>query len=235
MPLPLFEPTTPPEVWPVIHLATPELAFRNAAIAARCGVTGVFVISMDGRDDEIDPVAVEIKSRFPELKVGVNYLTLAASVALVRSMVLGMDATWTDRPGVRSDRISEHAYELAGLLAARPQHLVFGSVAFKYQKVDLDPAAAAMAAFQLGMIPTTSGDATGHAPPAAKLEAIRAALGNGPLALASGATPETVGKIGRFLTHVLVATGVSVSEHEIDEEKLGRLVQALTTKAGRAT
>jgi uncharacterized protein len=190
MPFPLFDAGVPPQVWPVIHLAGRELALKNAAIAARCGAAGVFVISMDGRDDDIDPVAAEIKAEFPDLKVGVNYLTLPASVALIRSMVLGMDATWSDKPGVRSDRITDGAFETAGLLAARPQHLFFGSVAFKYQPVDTDPGAAATSALQLGMIPTTSGEATGQAPAVAKLRGMRNALGAGPLALASGVTPE---------------------------------------------
>ena len=93
-----------PQVWPVIHFDTPASAYRNAAIAAHCGCTGVFLIHMDGLDDQLDPVAVEIKRRHPELKVGINYLTLPAPVALVRSLSLGLDATWTDTPACAATR-----------------------------------------------------------------------------------------------------------------------------------
>jgi hypothetical protein len=215
----------PPEIWPVIHLSTPDLAYRNAELAAACGCSGVFVIHMDGRDDEIDAVAVEIKARIPALKVGANYLTLPAHQALKRSITLGLDATWADAPGVRSDRINEAMQQaLKPLLHAHPQHLFFGSVAFKYQPVDADPPAAARNALALGMIPTTSGTATGVAAESSKLEAMRAAIGDAPLAVASGMTADNANELGRFLTHILVSTGISKSFHEFDEQSLRRLV-----------
>lgn len=216
------------EIWPVIHLSTPELAYRNAEIAAACGCSGVVVIHMDGRDDEIDAVAVEIKTRIPALKVGANYLTLPAHLALKRSVALGLDATWADAPGVRSEGIDEAMQQaLQPLLQANPKHLFFGSVAFKYQPVDADPPAAARNALALGMIPTTSGMATGVAPESSKLAGMRAAIGDAPLAVASGITADNATELGRFLTHILVSTGISKSFHEFDEQSLQRLVACL--------
>lgn len=217
-----------PAVWPVIHLSTPELARRNAAIAASYGCAGIFVIHMEGRDDEIDPVALDLKRDFPSLKVGVNYLSLPAHVALKRSISQGLDATWADAPGVRSDRVDDMAQRaIAPVLSANPQHLFFGSVAFKYQPVDADPPAAAANALKLGMIPTTSGAATGVAPEASKLHAMRSAIGDGPLAVASGITADNVYELGRFLSHILVSTGISKSFHEFDELALRHLVAQL--------
>lgn len=214
-----------PEVWPVIHLSTPEVALANARVARDCGCTGVFVISMDGRDEAVDPAAQLIRSKVLGLRVGVNYLGLAAPKALARSLAAGFDATWSDAPGVRSDEVQPKAYAVEQLLQAHPAHLFFGSVAFKYQQPDPDPARAAQLAHQLGMIATTSGEATGVAPPARKLARMRAALGDAPLALASGVTPDNAYELGRFLTHVLVATGVSRSYHEFDEYLLRELVR----------
>lgn len=218
----------PPQVWPVIHLSVPEAAYRNAAIASSCGCAGVFIIEMDGLDDAIDPVAIEIKRLHPALLVGVNYLSLPAHIALPRSLGLGLDATWTDSPGIRSDGVCPMVEQgIMPVLERNPEHLFFASVAFKYQPVDADPAGAAIAAARLGMIPTTSGPRTGQPPSADKLQAMRAALGDGPLAVASGIDPENAYELGRFLTHVLVSTGISSSFYEFDESLLRRLTGQL--------
>lgn len=220
--------TKRPEVWPVIHLSTTTLALENARIAQACGATGVFVISMDGKDDDIDPVVVELKRRFTALKVGVNYLQHPAHIALPRAIALGADATWFDDSGVRSDGVNPMVEQaIVPVMKANPGHLVFGSVAFKYQAIDPDPAAAALLAARFGMIPTTSGDATGQAPSGSKLSYMRDAVGDGPLAVASGITPDNAFALGRFLTHVLVATGISKSFYEFDEELLQQLMEQL--------
>lgn len=228
-----------PEVWPVIHLASMELALRNAAIARACGCPGVFLIQMDGYDDEIEPAAQAIRARFSDLKIGGNFLSSRADEALRRSLAMGLDATWSDAPGVRSDGVQPWVLEsLVPQLQAHPEHMFFGSVAFKYQPADADPSAAALRAAGLGMVPTTSGSATGIAPNAAKLHAMRLALNQAQaqaraqpclsLAVASGITPDNACELGRFLTHILVATGVSKSFHELDEQALRRLVAQLT-------
>ncbi|MEJ6003816.1 hypothetical protein [Paucibacter soli] len=217
-----------PQVWPVIHLDSLELALSNADIAQRCGCEGVFVIDMNALDDKTDQMALAIKQRHQNLLVGVNYLSLRAPAALQRSIALGLDATWVDNPGVRSSGISETL--LVGVqeaLAANPSHLYFGSVAFKYQPVDNDPPAAAARALKLGMIPTTSGVGTGYPPEASKLHAMRQALGSGPLAVASGIDRYNAYELGRFLTHILVSTGISKSDVEFDEAELKLLMQQL--------
>jgi len=213
------------QVWPVIHLSTPEIAYSNAAIASRCGCSGVFLIHMEGKDDQLDPVAIEIKRRHPDLLVGLNYLSLPAHIALARSLSLGMDATWTDKSGVRSDRVdSMTTNAIEPMLKENPGHLFFGSIAFKYQPEDLDPPKAALLALDLGMIPTTSGLATGSAPNPKKLSAIRQAIGDRPLALASGVTPDNAYELSGFLSHILVSTGISKSFHEFDEGELATLM-----------
>ena len=112
------------------------------------------------------------------------------------------------------------------VLNTNPAHLFFGSVAFKYQPEDMDPPEAARRAIGLGMIPTTSGVATGSAPPAEKLFEIRHGIGPwAPLALASGMTPDNAYELGRFLTHALVATGISESFYEFSEPLLARFME----------
>lgn len=218
----------PPQVWPVIHIAGLAAARRNAEIAKTCGCTGVFVIDMDGSNETIDEIALDLKRGFPALKVGINYLGVPVHLAVARSLALGMDATWSDEPGVRSDGVMVRTREaVMPALQDNPGHLFFASVAFKYARVDVDPAAAARAACALGMIPTTSGLATGVAPDARKLQSMRAAIGDAPLAVASGINVDNAFELGRFLTHVLVATGISSSFYEFDEALLGQLMVRL--------
>lgn len=217
----------PAQVWPVIHLDTVELALANAQIAADCGAAGVFVIHMDGHDDAVDPAAVAIKQRFPSLKVGVNYLRQPPRIAVVRSIGLGMDATWADEPGIRSDHV-DPSVDLAvvPVLRQNPGHLFFASVAFKYQPVEPDPDVAAKHVLERRMIPTTSGNATGIAPEVSKLYGIRRSIGReAPLAIASGVTTDNAYELSRFATHILVSTGISKSFHEFDAVALRQLME----------
>ena len=114
---------------------------------------------------------------------------------------------------------------IVAVLETNPGHLFFGSVAFKYQPEDVDPPEAARRAIALGMIPTTSGPATGCAPPPEKLYRIRRGIGTGALALASGLTPGNAYELGRFLTHALVSTGISESFYVFSEPLLARFLE----------
>lgn len=220
------------QVWPVIHYDTIRQAQYNAAMAEHCGCPGVFLISMDGRDDELDQALMAVKSTFPRLKVGANFLSLGPLEALARSLEMSLDATWTDRPGVTSGDTSDTAIEVAWLLAEHPEHLYFGSVAFKYQAIELFPSKAAVEAAKLGMIATTSGTATGVAIDVAKLAAMRAALesnslhGAGKLALASGVSPENAHLFTPYVHYLLVSTHISESPDSpmLSEQKLRALL-----------
>lgn len=199
------------QVWPVIHYDTIPQALANAAIAERCGCPGVFLISMDGRDDELDQAIMAVKHRFTELKVGGNFLSLSPSAALARCLELGIDATWTDRPGVTSFGPNLEALEISKVLEQHPQHKFFGSVAFKYQAPEHSPAQAALAAANLGMIATTSGVATGEAADVKKLSQMKASLSALPLALASGVSPENAHLFTPYVDYFLVSTHISES------------------------
>lgn len=212
------------QVWPVIHIRSGEQALRNAARAEMAGCDGVFLIHMDGEDEAIDPIAEQIRIHHPNLPIGVNYLSMGALHGLERSLARGWDATWSDRPGVRSDELTDEAKALGVLLARHPDHAYFGSVAFKYQPEDPHPADAARMALALGMIPTTSGQATGAAPTLEKLAAIRQSIGAGPLAVASGITPDNLAELGVHLSHVLVSTGIGRDFYEIDPARMERLM-----------
>jgi hypothetical protein len=214
----------PIEVWPVIHVDDQEQAIRCAGIAHEAGCVGVFLISMHGNDESLDRIAPRVHQTFPSLKIGVNYLTLRASAALLRSQRLGYAATWTDCQEFIGGRVSREARCLSGIL--RPGHLFFAAVAFKGQAADDLPGDSAKAAADLGFIPTTSGPGTGVAPDVSKIVGIRECLQNGdPLAVASGLTPENLHHFAPHLSHALVSTGISKSFHEFDAEKLRQFMR----------
>lgn len=193
------------DIHPVIHLSTLPQALANARLAQAHGCAGVFLIHMDGRDELIPDVARAIRDALPTLPIGANFLSLPADFALERSLELGLDATWADAPGVRGDGVSAMAEDLGQRLRQAPGHTFFGSVAFKYQPVDPNPAGAAVAALALGMVPTTSGVATGQAPSLEKLAGIRLAIGpQARLAVASGVDAGNVAAIDKDKLAALV-------------------------------
>lgn len=219
------------QVLPVIHYENIRQSLYNAGIVSRCGCPGVFLISMDGEDDELDQALIAVKSNFPNLKVGGNFLTQKPLAALKRSLDLGIDMTWTDKPGVTSFGPNDEALAISEMLGEYPEHKFFGSVAFKYQTPDHFPAQAAVAAANLGMIATTSGAATGEAADVAKLELMKKALGTQPLALASGVSPANAHIFLPFVDYFLVATHISMTPVSalLSEEKLAALM-AVTTR-----
>jgi hypothetical protein len=226
--------TLPPlQIWPVIHLAIESrraILQRNIdVILSTGGCAGVFLIQMNGYDHWTMEDACWVREQYPELAVGVNLLSTPPWLALEQSLAAHLAATWTDAPGVTSAATLPIAIKIRDQLASAPEHLFFGSVAFKYQRPEPNPAAAAVAAADLGMLATTSGAATGQAPELAKLKTMRAALGQRPLAVASGISPDNISELGSVLTHVLVSTGISRSFYELDAELLASLVREAKT------
>lgn len=203
------------EVWPVIHVGNPRIDMQNVEIARRFPVAGLMLISMKGNIEDVDSCANEIARRYPEQKIGVNYLGEQPEDALNRAYIQNYEAFWTD---------------VQPFVGGRPfkDQLYFKAVAFKGQPHDPDPGHSARIALRLGMIPTTSGSATGVAPEVEKLQMLRNAIGGGaPLALASGATPLNIERFKPYLTHVLVSTGISKpGTDEFDEAKIAAFMRA---------
>ncbi|WP_150126609.1 hypothetical protein [Burkholderia cenocepacia] len=221
-------------ILPVIHYQTDARAVENAERAFDAGCDGVLLISMDGDDEPLGPLAQEVKSRWNDKLVGVNYLTLPANVALQRNLKDGLDLTWTDNAGIHSTGASTLASFIERQLELAPGHQFLGAVAFKHQRAEPDPAAAAVMAHQRRMVPCTSGSATGVAADVEKIRSIRAALGTAPLGIASGITPDNVLDYAPFVSHILVATGVSSNFYDFDFERLAVLVNRVRSLDGRA-
>lgn len=211
----------------------------NAEIAYDAGCDGVFLIHMDGNNSRLVPAMREVKDKFPSMKVGLNLLGVNSSFAVTMSIHNGADMTWTDTQVTHTSGTCFPPNLLpvfSSLLTANPTHQMFCGVAFKHQKQEDNPGKAAQDAINVGLIPTTSGAATGESAEVSKLQAIRAAIGrNKPLAIASGITPDNVHEYLPYVSHILVSTGISKDFYTFDFEALYRLVGACNKYHATAT
>ena len=211
-----------PKIIPVIHYASDEQAMRNAELAFNAESDGIFLIHMDGDNHLLPEIARKIKARWPSKLIGINFLGMDPISAVEFNISIGLDMTWTDRQLTYSSAVSWDVAEMVrDAMKAAPHHLLFAGVSFKHQPYEPNPEMAAIKAVEFGFIPTTSGSATGIAAEEDKISRIRSAIGSkAPLGIASGITPENVTEYAPFLSHILVATGISSSFFEFDEAKL---------------
>lgn len=218
-----------PLILPVIHYADHELARFNAREAFRAGCDGVLLIYMGGTgasNRHLAPAAMDIKAEFPDKLVGINYLGTQPVDALLRNLSCDLDMTWTDHQLSHSSEAPSYARatEVCKVLRSAPDHLLFSGVAFKHQDHEPNPGEAARTALSLGFVPTTSGPATGVPAEVDNIRRLREAIGpDAPLAIASGITPDNVAQFAPYLSHILVATGVSSSFHTLDYDKMAQL------------
>lgn len=211
-------------ILPVIHFLNEATALSEVRLARACGAQGVFLISHRGQDELLVEVARRAKLEHPDFKVGINLLSRGPLEAIGKALSAELDMVWADDMGVSSRGLTPVG-EACAVEAQRGVLALYASVAFKYQPTEGNPSEAARQARMARFVPTTSGEATGHAPSVEKIrEMSRAAQGR--LAVASGMTPENIATYAPLLSDVLVATGVSLDEHHLDETRLRQLLQA---------
>lgn len=216
------------KILPVIHHINNELAFIQATMAKSFKADGIFLISHVGTNDELPNLAQEIQELLG-LKVGLNLLGVDILEAAKVVEEYKLDMLWGDNCGVSSLGLDSKGEELSLWKKRNPNIDVFASVAFKYQKVDTNPPLAAKEAQNAGFIPTTSGSGTGYAPSLEKIVAMSNVVDN-QLAVASGMDCENVHHFKDYLSHILVATGISKNENEFDIDKMSRFFEIVRHK-----
>ena len=65
-----------PVVTPVIHVLDRAQAERNIAITVEAGAAGVFLINHDFSMDHLLPILRDLRARWPDLWLGVNFLAV---------------------------------------------------------------------------------------------------------------------------------------------------------------
>ena len=212
-------------VLPVIHVASAEQARRNTAIAKTAGADGVFLINHSIASDALLNIYGEIADLFPNWWIGVNCLDLDPETVFAR-ISPRVSGVWVDNAMIQEGQTDQPDAE--AVLRAQSENgwkgLYFGGVAFKYQRHVSDLTKAAQVARGFIDVVTTSGPGTGKAAHVEKIRTMKAALGDFPLAIASGITPDNVLD---YLPHsdcYLVATGIGSSFEELDPVLVNRLI-----------
>jgi predicted TIM-barrel enzyme len=211
---------------PVIHHINEELTIKNAQLCFENNVYGLFIISMEEDNHGLSALAKKIKNEFPILKMGVNHLGYQAIESVYECLNYSLDMIWSDEPIVTSYEIKEEAYKIQEELKNSSLKF-FNSVAFKYQAEEKNIEKAVYNSKKLGFIPTTSGQATGVAAEVEKIQKMKKELGDYPLAIASGLTPENIDTYNKMIEYGLVATGISKSFYEFDEKKLKAILKKI--------
>lgn len=215
-------------VLPVVHVVSQEQANRNADIARRAGAKGIFLINHSMGSGQLLAIHEIVSRLLPDYWIGVNCLDLSPVVA-VRRVSHKVAGIWSDNAMIlETEQEQPQANEVkAAIREAGWPGLYFGGVAFKYQRHVDDIGEAARTARRYMDIVTTSGPGTGRAAHVEKIRAMKTALGDFPLAIASGITPENVRDYLPFSDCYLVATGISDSFEELNPDRVSALLNTV--------
>ncbi|MEO1066771.1 MAG: adenine phosphoribosyltransferase [Pseudomonadota bacterium] len=233
---------TGPVVLPVIHVLDAEQTARNVDVLIGEGAAGCFLINHDFEVKRFLPIIEETRRAYPSLWLGVNFLAVTGKDAFptlgrLEGEGCPVDAYWAD-----DARINEHGTdqtEADEIAKSRDTSgwtgLYFGGTAFKKQRevAPDDCEAAARAACPFMEVITTSGVATGKEADLTKIEDFRRGIGDRPMALASGITPDNA-RAYADVDCFMVATGINREGdfYNIDPERLARLMK-ITRELGK--
>jgi predicted TIM-barrel enzyme len=217
---------------PVIHPVGRREALDSLRVVTAAGVKGVFLINQGMNEDELLQLVLEVRGLYPALWIGVNLLGPSPAQALeaVLDACGQIDGIWSDNAGIDDRGVHANAVEFVATRRARGWGgLYFGGVAFKYQRestaVDLGRVTATAVPYM--DVVCTSGAGTGIAADAAKPAAMRAALSDHALALASGVSPDNVRAYMPYVNAFLVGTGLEARLGVIDAARLEALQRAM--------
>ena len=231
-----------PVVLPVIHVLDAAQVDENIRILIGEGAAGCFLINHDFGVPEFLPIVRAVRSRWPSLWMGLNFLAVTGREAFpiladLRCEGCPVDAYWGDDARIdETGKDPSEADEIARIRATSGWYgLYFGGTAFKKQR-PVDPGdhyAAAVEATRYMDAVTTSGIATGEAADHDKIRDFRAGVGDAPLAIASGITPENARSYAD-VDAFLVATGINRAGdfYNIDPARLGALMK-ITRELGQ--
>ncbi|MGI9513975.1 MAG: hypothetical protein ACR2OL_13815 [Anderseniella sp.] len=231
-----------PVVLPVIHVLDTPRTLENVGVLVGEGAHGCFLINHDFGVEPFMPIIADVRAAFPSLWMGINFLGVTGRDAFP---VLGnlehdgclTDAYWADDACIQEHTGSQPEAEAisASRQASGWSGMYFGGTAFKKQR-PVEPGhyeAAARNACSFMDVITTSGVATGEEADLSKIEAFRAGVGDRPMALASGITPDNA-QAYSDVDCFMVATGINQSGnfYDIDRVRLSRLMKAARSIGG---
>ncbi len=225
--------TPGPVVLPVIHVLDSARTAKNVEVLLEAGAQGCFLINHDFEPKKFLPIIRDTRAAFPSLWMAVNFLAVTGEHAFpmlgqLQAEGCQVDAYWADDACIDEDGANVEAKRIAAAReASRWDGLYFGGTAFKKQR-EVDPSRygdAAREACPFMDVITTSGVATGQKADLGKIETFRAAIGDRPMALASGISPENARDYAD-VDCFMVATGINEAGnfYDIDPARLADLM-----------
>lgn len=224
------------EIYPVVHVTSRQQALEQSDLAFDLGADGVYLIDHGNAEEPLVDVFESVKSRHADQFVGVNLLDMHsgadALAYLWQNHTSGRiarlpDGLWVDdaeKDAAYFDKLRQASPELAAIR-------YLGGVAFKYTPGYTDvPEKAAAAAARMSThvdVVTTSGKGTGHAPSPHKIAAMKKAIGEQPLAIASGVDSSNIDQYKGLAQQILVASSVETAPYSgvFDADLLAEFIQ----------
>ena len=230
--------TPGPVVLPVIHVLDSARTLKNVQVLLEAGAQGCFLINHDFEPERFLPIIRDTRAAFPSLWMAVNFLAVTGEHAFpilgqLQSEGCQVDAYWADDACIDEDGQNAEAKIIdAARQSSGWNGLYFGGTAFKKQR-EVDPSRygdAAREACPFMDVITTSGVATGQEADLGKIETFRAAIGDRPMALASGISPDNAHDYAD-VDCFMVATGINEpgNFYDIDPTRLGALMSITRT------
>ncbi|MFH1765960.1 MAG: hypothetical protein ABIF09_17370, partial [Gemmatimonadota bacterium] len=210
----------------VIHVESEEQALRNTLVARESGGDGVFLINHGMSPERLLEIFAVVHAAHSDWWLGVNCLGLSATGTFnaVSPEVAGI---WVDNAEI--DERAADQPDAESIAASRRKSgwegLYFSGVAFKYQRHVKELAVAARASSHYMDVITTSGPGTGREAQLDKIAMMKQAIGDFPLAIASGITPKNVKNYLDVADCFLVATGISDTFSELNPALVRELVR----------
>jgi len=213
------------KIIPVIHTINLEQVQYNVNLCQANGINDVFLISHKVRNWKKAVFDFQlyldwIRTTYPTIKVGVNFLQLDTLPAVAESSILGFDYLWADKSYLQN----KSTLYIAEEIAENKITPYFGCVAFKYQKPEEDLEWSCLKAKELIDVVVTSGDGTSYAPDIEKIKTIKRFIGDKPLAIASGISPENKSMYKEWVDYFMVASSITDNYENIIESRLKDLI-----------
>lgn len=208
----------------VIHAENFEQALRNVLVAKKCGCDGCFLINHTGSDYLVhwyNQIVQEV-----DWWIGLNDLRFRNTEVLLHTPE-SVNGIWIDNLGMNENEEEQVDAKVIWEQKSKFDSLLFGGVAFKYQRKVHDVAKAAKIGMNYCDVVTTSGEETGRPPNISKIKSMKVAIGDKPLAVASGIDVENVRSYIEYVDYFLVATGMSKTFTELDPAKVEKLVKLI--------
>ncbi len=223
-------------IYPVIHVKDEEQAIRNTQIAKDAGCDGVFLINHSISPEELLVIHAKVAQEFPKWWIGINCLGFMPH-QMFKYATPEMSGIWTDNAGIYEDL--DEQTEAEGIKKIREENgwnrAYFGGLAFKYQREVIDLESACKKAIPYVDVVTTSGPGTAQAAKVNKIERMHNALGEWPLAIASGITAENIEDYLDKATCFLVASGINKTWDDLDAVLVKQLVDKVRAYNGTSS